>query len=158
MGWDRPSHEESALRAAFAETTQAVGGAFAQATGRFGCPLRGPRLGTNPDDTVSRWVEWWLDIPSPFEAVSCELNLLVSSDGPEVFGRIAVWRYIGRGFSDNDDLWRSGDILVESPAAAAAALRQVGAELVRQCGLLDLRPYLASKTSEPGSVLSSGDS
>jgi hypothetical protein len=142
--WDHLAQEEPALQAAFAETVQAVGEAFAQAVGRFGCPVRGPQLRTNPNESVSRWAEWWLDIPSPFDAMSCELNLLATSDGPEVSGRIAVWRYLGRGFNDDDDLWRSADILVESPAEAAAALRQVGAELARQCGLLDLRPYLAN--------------
>lgn len=152
MGWDRLSHEEPALQAAFAKTAESVGKAFIRAVSRHGYQVRGPRFGTNPNDPVSRYVEWWLDIPTPFDSMSCELGLLPSSDGSEVSGRIAVWKYIGRGFSDNDDLWRSPDILVESPAAAIAALRSVGADLVRQCRRLDLRPYLLSDDAPPGTA------
>jgi hypothetical protein len=155
VGWEISPAEEAKLQAAFTETAKAVGEAFAVAVGLYGCEVRGPRFGTNPDDPVSRFVSWWVDIPSPYEDLSCELDLLSNSGEPEVSGRIAVWKYIGRGFSDNDDLWRSDNLPVESPTAAAATLRQVGADLVRQCGSLELRPYFARETA-PGEQVDAG--
>jgi hypothetical protein len=148
MNWNHSPEDESALQAAFVEIAQSVGQAFIQAVGRFGYVVDGPLFGHNPDEKVSRWVSWWIDIPSPYESMSCEMDMLVSSDGAEVSGRIATWRYIAHGYSDSDDVWRADDILVESPAAAIAAFRQVGEELVRQCGSLDLGLYVVGERSK----------
>lgn len=143
MSWVASAGQDAMLQAAYLETAEAVGRAFARAVEACGAAVREPRFETNPNDPVSRYVEWWLELPAPYDSMSCELNLLVSSESPEVFGRIAAWKYLGHGVSDNEDLWRSDDIAVHSPEAAAAALRTVGAELVRQCDRLDLRPYFA---------------
>lgn len=138
------SQAEPDLQAAFAEAERVVGAAFSRVVGRSACPPPA-KLGKNPDEAVSQWVEWWVEIPAPFESLSCEVLLLLTHDGPEVSGKIAAWKYLGHGFSDDAAVWEFEAQMVESPAAATAAVRRVTAELARQLGTLDLRPYLAGK-------------
>lgn len=134
-----PDWTDPALNAAYAEAAAAVGEAFSRALVRHGKPAAPPKFGTNPNDTISRYVEWWLDLPGPHDSLSCEMSLLDCSDGPEVDGRIALWRYLGHGFSDHDDLWCAETIMVRTPAEAANAIRAVASDLVRHCDRLDLR-------------------
>ncbi len=145
MTWQSTTAEESELQRTFMETAGAVGEAFCQVVGQFGYASDEPIFGKNPNDDISRWVTWWISLPDTYESMSCELDLLDSCDGPEVFGRIAVWRYLGKGVSLDDDLWRSENISVSTALEAAQAFRQVGTELVRQCTLLDFRPYLPAR-------------
>lgn len=146
MGWAPEADDESGLNAAFAEADQALTAAFAAAVRPLGPPYRSMGSGKGPNCPVTRCVEWWVKLPGPgrYDSLSCEVNLLVTSDGPEVSGRIAAWRSLGRGVSDNDDLWRVDEIRVDSPAAAAAAVRRVAADVVHHLGRLDLGPYLAN--------------
>ncbi|MBL8812481.1 MAG: hypothetical protein JNM43_20120 [Planctomycetaceae bacterium] len=157
MSWENLDAEGKPLQAVLMEVTQSVGSAFMQAVGRYGYHVEAPRFGTNPNDPISCYVEWWLEIPAPYELMSCELQLLATADGPEVSARIAVWRYLGKGISLDVDVWRSADVIVESPSAAAAELQRVGAELVRQCKLLDLATYLGASSALPESSVESED-
>jgi hypothetical protein len=143
------TRDEPELAAAFAEAQQAIGEAFAQAVGRFGYPLKEPYDGKNPHESISRWIEWWVgSISDPFDSLSCELWLLCTDEGPEISGKVAIWKYLGRGCSDDTPLWQAQEQIVESPAQAAAVIRQTSAELVRQLGLIDLRPYLKDPVGE----------
>ncbi len=141
MHWEPRAEEQPDLDAAFAEAERTVGEAFARAVERFGVIPRGPQFGTNPNESISRWIEWWIDLADPYDSMSCEVMLLNSTDGPEISARIAVWRYLGKGVNDSDNLWHSGDIRVGTPSQAATALREATEELVRQLATLDLTPY-----------------
>jgi|GEM_PF-3946351 len=134
-----PDWADPGLSEAYAEAAAAVGEAFARALVRHGKAAPPPKFGTNPNDAISRYVEWWLDLPGRYDSLSCEMSLLDCSDGPEVDGRIALWRYLGHGFSDHDDLWCAETIVVQTPAEAANAIRAIASDLVRRCDRLDLR-------------------
>jgi hypothetical protein len=85
---------------------------------------------------------------APYEQFNCELDLSESGDGRVVSGWISMARYVGKGVALDDELYRSADHEVESPAAAAMAVRAMARVLAEQLGRLDLRPYLAGKTAE----------
>lgn len=101
-------------------------------------------------------IGYWLYLPdgrhAPYEAFVCELDLGAWGDERLVQGWVNVRRYVGRGEDMDDGLWESEDRSVESPAAAAAAIRLVAAAMAEQLGRLDLRPYLAGKTAEPSAA------
>ena len=144
---DWVTRDEPEFAAAFAEAERSMGEAFAQAVGRYGYKLEEPYEGTNPHESVSRWTEWWVSsIPDPYDSLSCELWLLQTDEGPEVSGKIAVWKYLGRGCSDDTPLWQTQEQIVTSPAQAAAAIRQISAELVRQLVVVDLGPFLVGES------------
>ncbi len=140
MTWEPRVEEQAELDAAFAEAERAVGSAFARAVQPFGVVPREPLHGTNPNESISRWIEWWLNLADPHDAMSCEVLLLDDTEGPFVSARVAVWTYLGRGANDSVDFWHSGEIRVGSPGEAVAAVRTASAGLVRRLAELDLSP------------------
>ncbi len=141
MTWEPRGEEQAELDAAFAEAERTVGTAFARAVQPFGVTPRAPQYGSNPNESISRWVEWWLDLADPYDSLSCELLLLEDPEGPFVSARVAVWRYLGHGFSDSDDLWHSGEHRVGTPGQAAMVLRASSEALARQLAELDLSQF-----------------
>jgi hypothetical protein len=85
---------------------------------------------------------------APYEVLKCELDLSEWGDERLVQGWVDVRRYAGRGVLEDDDLWKSANHSVESPAAAATAIRAVAREMADQLGRIDLRPYLAPTGAE----------
>lgn len=141
------TRDEPELAAAFAEAQLAIGEAFAQAVGRYGFSPPAPRIGENPHEQVTRFLEWWVgEIPDPYDSLSCELWLLYTDEGPEISGKVAVWKYLGRGCSDDTPLWQAQEQIVESPAQAAAVIRQTSTELVGQLAVIDLGPFLVGES------------
>lgn len=141
MTWEPRGEEQAELDAAFAEAERAVGSAFTRAVQPFDVVPRPPQHGTNPNESISRWIEWWLSLADPYDSLSCELMLFDDTDGPFVSARVAVWTYLGRGVNDSVDLWHSGEIRVGAPGEAAAAVRTASAGLARCLMELDLSPY-----------------
>ncbi len=145
MPWEPRAEEQPELDAAFADAERTVGEAFARAVQSFGVAPRAPRFGSNPNESINRWIEWWLDLADPYDAMSCEVILLDDSEGPFASVRVAVWRYLGHGFSDFDDLWHSGVHRVGTPGQAAMVLRASSEALVRHLATLDLSPYFPTR-------------
>lgn len=141
MTWEPRVEKQAELDAAFAEAERSVGSAFARAVQPFGIVPAEPLYGTNPNESISRWIEWWLNLADPHDAMSSEVLLLDDTEGPFVSARVAVWTYLGRGVNDSVDLWHSGEIRVGSPGEAAAAVQTASAGLVRRLAELDLSPY-----------------
>jgi hypothetical protein len=90
MNWEPRAEQHAELDAAFAEVESTVGSAMARAVERFGVVPSTSLHGTNPHESISRWIEWWLSLADPYDSLSCEVMLLVDTDGPCVSARVAV--------------------------------------------------------------------
>jgi hypothetical protein len=160
MAWSLIVEQLPDLLTAFADAEAVLWPALRDALYPFGLHPPAAEIDQfRPDE--ARWrlgYRLWLPYErlAPYERFDCELDLGESVAGRAVVGWIGVARYVGKGASLDDDLYRSPDYEVDSPLAAAAAVRSVAAEMAAQLGRLDLRPYLAGKTAEPGGAADLG--
>lgn len=146
MAWSLVVDQLPDLLAAFADVQVRLHAAFQRAVRPFGYAAPKPEIDPFHPDRAEWRIGWWLHLPdqlAPFEVFKCELDLREWSPTREVSGWIDVRRYVGHGVTVDDDLWRSLDYPVESPALAAVAIRRVAEEMAEQLGRLELGPYLA---------------
>ena len=156
--WQPTADQLSDLLAALADAERVVGRALARTAARH-AHLLGPRAVhmVRQEFQPARatwWAIWWIDLPrraAPYEELRCDLDLSPAPGraAAELCGWIDLWRYVGRGETADDEVWRSAAHLVASPAAAAAAARGVAADLAERLGRLDLGPYLGGGTAGP---------
>ena len=156
MAWSLILHELPGLLTAFAEAERLIEPAFTEAIRPFGFfPAPTPVIDQFRPEKAEWRIGWLLHLPDhfgPYETIRCELSLDEWEPWRQVAGWIKVDRYVGHGVAVDDELWRSADHRVETPASAATALLAVAGELVEQLGRSDFRPYLGSKTAEPGAA------
>jgi hypothetical protein len=154
MVWSLIVEQIPSLLTAFAEAEATLWPALRDALDPFRLHPPTAEIEQFRPDKCTWWLGYQLWLPyerlAPYERFDCELFLSESLTGREVTGWIDVERYAGKGMSSEDVLYQSSDYDVDSPAAAAAAIREVAQELAQQLGRLDLRPYLARATAEPG--------
>jgi hypothetical protein len=149
MAWSLIHDELPELLTVLAEVERVIEPAFTEAIRPYGfVPAPKPEIDQFLPDKAEWRIGWWLLLPDhlgPYETLRCELSLDEWDPWREVAGWIQAGRYVGHGVTVDDELWYSAKHRVETPAAAAAALRAVAGELVDHLGRVDLRPYLAAK-------------
>jgi hypothetical protein len=153
MAWLLVVEQLPDLLTAFADAEAVLWPALRDALYPFGFHPPAAEVEQFRPDKARWWLGYQLWLPyerlAPYERFDCELDLGESTGGRVVVGWIDVERYVGKGATLDEELYRSPDYEVDSPAAAAAAIRTVAAEMARQLGRLDLRQYLTGKAAGP---------